>query len=433
MKFIDKINLLVTAGTGGRGAIAFRRELYVPRGGPSGGDGGRGGDVYFIGDSNLNTLFHLNNNTHIKGNNGKNGATANRTGAEGKAVYIHVPVGTVIIDVLSQKQLADISHSGAVHLIAKGGQGGKGNAHFATSRKQTPSVYENGEPGQHLKIECNLKLLANVGLIGLPNAGKSTLLNVISNAKAKAANYAFTTLQPQLGMVHLSSTKSFVIADLPGLVENANLGKGLGHQFLKHIERCVVLAHLVDMSGNFGQENPFDNYQIIRQELQKYSQALSNKPQIIVGTKMDLSGAAENLADFKGRLQESIPIIAVSAFKNQNLARLKEILWNFVMQHKPDPVVAHEDSAPPRLYKFEAPTTEFIIEKIRDNAWRVSGATIDQLYNKYPITTYDNWLMFKKKAFALGLIQKIEQHNPQENDEIIIKNQSLTWINHDLV
>ncbi|MGO4879417.1 MAG: GTPase ObgE [Bryobacteraceae bacterium] len=286
MLFIDEARILVKAGDGGNGCLAFRREKYVPRGGPSGGDGGRGGDVYLVSTEHQNTLIQFRFNPEHRAQRGRHGEGSNCTGAEGYSIDLQVPVGTVVYDESTGDRLHDFTVAGDRFLVARGGRGGKGNARFATATHQAPTEHEPGKPGEERRLRLELKLLADVGLVGFPNAGKSTLISRISAARPKIADYPFTTLEPQLGVVSMDDYRSFVVADIPGLIEGAHLGHGLGTQFLRHIERTRLLAHLVDVSEASGRE-PAHDFETVMAELASFSEDLAAKPMIVVATKMD--------------------------------------------------------------------------------------------------------------------------------------------------
>src|SRR5205823_11825906 len=292
--FIDEVKILVKAGDGGNGCLAFRREKYVPRGGPSGGDGGRGGDVVMIASEHHNTLLHFRFNPEHKAQRGRHGEGSNRKGHDGTSVEIATPVGTIVYDAETGEQLHDFTAPGDRFIVAKGGRGGRGNARFATSTHQAPTEHEEGKPGEERRLRLELKLLADVGLVGFPNAGKSTLISRLSAARPKIADYPFTTLEPQLGVVQLEDFRSFVIADIPGLIEGAHLGHGLGIQFLRHIERTRLLAHLVDVSESG--RDPVHDFEVILAELASFSDDLAKKPMIVVATKMDAAQDPKRIA-----------------------------------------------------------------------------------------------------------------------------------------
>ena len=311
MKFIDRVKIYVQAGTGGNGTVAFRREAHVPKGGPSGGEGGRGGSVIFVATNSLSTLLDLRYYREYKAQNGEKGHAKKMHGADADDLVIRVPVGTCVYDDDTGNIIADLTKDGQRAVIAKGGRGGRGNARFASSRNPAPKICENGEPGEKFNLRVELKLLADVGLVGFPSVGKSTLLSVVSKARPQIADYHFTTIVPNLGVVQVKDGRSFVMADLPGLIEGASQGKGLGHQFLRHIERCRVIVHIIDMSGSEGRD-PYEDYVTINKELGEYEYRLLERPQIIVANKMDGDEAEENLKKFKEKLgdQKVFPIIA---------------------------------------------------------------------------------------------------------------------------
>ncbi len=304
--FIDQTKVYVKGGDGGNGMVAFRREKYVPKGGPAGGDGGKGADVIFEVEEGLRTLMDFRYQRHFKAPRGEHGMSKNQHGRGAKDMIVKVPPGTVVSDAKTNEVIADLTEHGQRAVIAKGGRGGRGNSRFATPANPAPELSEHGEPGQERDIVLELKLLADVGLVGFPSVGKSTLLSVVSSARPKIAEYHFTTIVPNLGMVETEDGRSFVMADLPGLIEGAHSGVGLGHQFLRHIERTRVIVHVIDMAAMEGR-NPYEDYVTINNELEQYNLRLMERPQIIVANKMDMPGAEENLAEFKNKLTEDYP------------------------------------------------------------------------------------------------------------------------------
>ncbi len=320
--FIDRAKIHVRGGHGGNGVTAFRREKFVPRGGPSGGDGGRGGDVWIIADFALNTLLHLRFNPLNVASRGMHGEGSNRSGRDGEDLVIRVPVGTQIYDAASGELLADLSSDGSRWLAARGGRGGFGNSHFATSTNRAPRYHQSGAEGEERELQLELKLLADVGLVGFPNAGKSTFIATVSAAKPKIADYPFTTLEPYLGVVDLGDFRTFVIADIPGLIEGAHRGAGLGDRFLRHIERTKVLLHLVDVSSASGRET-VDDYKTVNRELAAYNPALSTRPQIVVATKIDALDEPERLESLKKQAEsEGKPFYAISSATKSGLRSL---------------------------------------------------------------------------------------------------------------
>jgi GTP-binding protein len=323
MQFLDEARILVKAGDGGNGCLAFRREKYVPRGGPSGGDGGRGGDVYLVATDQQNTLLQFSYNPEHKAERGRHGEGSNKTGADGHSIEIDVPVGTVVYDETTGERLADLTESGQRLLVARGGRGGKGNARFATSTHQAPTEHEPGRSGEERRLRLELKLLADVGLVGFPNAGKSTLISRISAARPKIADYPFTTLEPNLGVVKLPDFRTFVVADIPGLIEGAHLGAGLGIQFLRHIERTRLLVHLVDVSEASGRD-PVHDFETIMAELASFSEDLVQKPMLVVASKMDAAQDEARVESLRKLAAErGLPYYQISSVTGQGIEELK--------------------------------------------------------------------------------------------------------------
>lgn len=320
--FIDEVRIHVKAGDGGNGCLAFRREKYVPRGGPSGGDGGRGGDVILVSSEHYNTLLHFRFNPEHRAERGRHGEGSNRTGRDGASIELPVPVGTIVQDAETGEVLHDFTRPGERLIVARGGRGGRGNARFATSTHQAPTEHEPGRPGQERRLRLELKLLADVGLVGFPNAGKSTLISRISAARPKIADYPFTTLEPHLGVVRLDDLRTFVVADIPGLIEGAHLGHGLGTQFLRHIERTRLLAHLVDVSEASGRD-PVHDFDVVMNELASFSKALAAKPMMVVAAKMDVAqdpSRVESLRRLAG--QRGLPFYTISSVTGEGIERL---------------------------------------------------------------------------------------------------------------
>ncbi|HYJ85477.1 MAG TPA: GTPase ObgE [Pyrinomonadaceae bacterium] len=320
--FIDRAKIRVKGGRGGNGVTAFRREKFVPRGGPSGGDGGRGGDVWIVADESLNTLLHLRYNPEHNAERGRHGEGSNCSGREGKDITVRVPVGTQIFDSTSGEFLYDLAADGSRWLAAKGGRGGFGNAHFATSTNRAPRYHQSGSEGDELELQLELKLLADVGLVGFPNAGKSTLISTISAAKPKIADYPFTTLEPHLGVVDLGDFRTFVVADIPGLIEGAHEGAGLGDRFLRHVERTKLLLHLVDVSSISGRE-PVSDYMTVNRELKAYNPELADRPQMVVATKVDALDEPERLESLRKQTEiDGLPLYVISSVTNKGTKAL---------------------------------------------------------------------------------------------------------------
>jgi len=333
--FIDEARIFVKAGDGGNGCLAFRREKYVPRGGPSGGDGGRGGDVILVSSEHQNTLLRFRFNPEHKAQRGRHGEGSNRTGRDGEPLELEVPVGTVVYDEITGERLCDFTESGQRFLVAHGGRGGRGNARFATSTHQAPTEHEPGQSGEERRLRLELKLLADVGLVGFPNAGKSTLISRISAARPKIADYPFTTLEPHLGVVQLDDFRSYVVADIPGLIEGAHLGHGLGVQFLRHIERTRLLAHLVDVSESSGRD-PVHDFETIMQELASFNRDLAGKPMLVVATKMDVAqnpGRVESLRELAR--DRGLPFFSISSATGQGIEELRYAMGERVLAVNP--------------------------------------------------------------------------------------------------
>jgi len=324
--FIDEVTISVKAGDGGNGCLAFRREKFVPRGGPSGGDGGRGGDVVLVASQHYNTFLHLRFNPEHRAERGRHGEGSNKKGRDGGSVQVPVPVGTIVYNAETGELLHDFTSPGDAFTAALGGRGGRGNARFATSTHQAPTEHEPGQPGQQLRLRLELKLLADIGLVGFPNAGKSTLISRISAARPKIADYPFTTLEPNLGVVTLEDHRTFVVADIPGLIEGAHLGHGLGTQFLRHIERTKALAHLVDVSDATGRD-PARDFEIVMEELRSFSQDLAAKPILVVATKLDAAQSPERVASLRRLARKRrLPFFQISAVTGQGIPALKRAM-----------------------------------------------------------------------------------------------------------
>ena len=329
--FIDEVRIRVKAGDGGNGCLAFRREKYVPRGGPSGGDGGRGGDITMVASTHYNTLLHFRFNPEHTAQRGRHGEGSNRTGREGKSIELSVPVGTILYDAESGELLHDFTRAGDQFLVAKGGRGGRGNQHFATPTHQAPTEHEPGHPGEDKHLRLELKLLADVGLVGFPNAGKSTLISRISAARPKIADYPFTTIEPNLGVVSVDDS-TFVVADIPGLIEGAHLGHGLGVQFLKHIERTRLLVHLVDVSENSGRE-PAEDFRVVMEELAGFNEDLPKKPMFVVASKVDIAQDPRRVESLRAlAASEQLPFFEISSVTGLGIEALKRAMAQAILK-----------------------------------------------------------------------------------------------------
>ncbi len=344
--FIDRVKIFVQGGHGGNGVTAFRREKFVPRGGPSGGEGGRGGEVWLEADDSLNTLLHLRYNPEHRAERGRHGEGSKRSGREGEDVTVRVPVGTLVIDAETSEQFCDLSENGMRWLAARGGRGGFGNSHFATSTNRAPRYHQDGSPGEERTLQLELKLLADVALVGFPNAGKSTLISTISAAKPKIADYPFTTLEPHLGVVDLGDFRTFVVADIPGLIEGAHEGAGLGDRFLRHVERTKLLLHLVDVSS-LSERDPVSDYEIINRELRAYDARLAERPQIVVATKIDALDEPERLERLRQRAAaDGRDFYAISSATNNGVRELVNTVARELDQIAEEkPLLPREDAA----------------------------------------------------------------------------------------
>ena len=410
--FIDKAILDVCAGNGGNGMVAFRHEKYIEKGGPSGGDGGRGGSVYFVGSSSINTLLEFKYRKKIVAPNGENGKGKQCYGKKGEDIYVKVPLGTIIYDEINNYVIADINENNQQVLIAKGGRGGRGNCHFANSRYQAPEIAENGEPGEKLKIRLELKLLADVGLVGFPSVGKSTLLSVVSAARPEIASYHFTTLSPNLGVVQLQD-KSFVMADLPGLIEGASQGKGLGFQFLRHIERCRVLLHVIDMAATDGRD-PYQDYLTIKEELKQYNPELLKRPQLILANKMDQEEASLFLEKYKKKLQDDIPIYPISAITHQNIQPVIQKIFEILDKTPLFPLFIDKEEY--KVYEYHE--EEFCQVKKEKGIYIVYGKPVENLYQRSNLSTDAGVLKFIRILRYNGVEEKLKEAGIQDGDTV---------------
>ena len=410
--FIDKAILDVCAGNGGNGMVAFRHEKYIEKGGPSGGDGGRGGSVYFVGSSSINTLLEFKYRKKIVAPNGENGKGKQCYGKKGEDIYVKVPLGTIIYDEINNYVIADINQNNQQVLIAKGGRGGRGNCHFANSRYQAPEIAENGEPGEKLKIRLELKLLADVGLVGFPSVGKSTLLSVVSAARPEIASYHFTTLSPNLGVVQLQD-KSFVMADLPGLIEGASQGKGLGFQFLRHIERCRVLLHVIDMAATDGRD-PYQDYLTIKEELKQYNPELLKRPQLILANKMDQEEASLFLEEFKEKLQDDIPIYPISTITHQNIQPVIQKIFEILDKTPLFPLFIDKEEY--KVYEYHE--EEFCQVKKEKGIYIVYGKPVENLYQRSNLSTDAGVLKFIRILRYNGVEEKLKEAGIQDGDTV---------------
>lgn len=412
--FIDEVIMEVEAGRGGDGCMAFLREKFVPMGGPNGGNGGKGADIIFKADEGLKTLIDLRYMKNVKGAPGQNGEGKNKSGSYAENKIIKVPVGTTIKDYDTDLVIADLTKHNEDVVVAYGGKGGRGNVTLATRNNPCPSFAERGEPGEIRKIKVELRMLADVGLVGMPSVGKSTLLSMITNANPKIAAYHFTTLSPNLGVV---STKdnNFVVADLPGLIEGASDGSGLGHKFLKHIERTKIIAHVIDMSASEGRD-PYEDYLIIRKELETFSKKLLNKKEIIIANKMDLPQAKENLEEFKKKIDKEI--YEISAINNQNLDNLINALSELVKNTKEEVLYEEDRQEKHVLYKFKKEKPFTIIKE--GTAFVIKGEQVEKIFKMMNFNTEEAISRFAKKLRTMGVDEELEKMGVKEGDIIKI-------------
>ena len=413
--FVDEVVMEVTAGRGGDGCMAFRREKFVPMGGPNGGNGGKGADIIFKADEGLRTLIDLRYLKNVKGDPGKNGEGKNKSGSYAEDKIIQVPVGSTIKDFETNNIIADLTKHNEEVIVAYGGKGGRGNVSLATKTNPCPSFAERGEPGETRKIKVELRMLADVGLVGLPSVGKSTLLSMITNANPKIASYHFTTLSPNLGVVE-TKDNNFVIADLPGLIEGASEGLGLGHKFLKHIERTKIIAHIIDMSASEGRD-PYDDYITIRKELETFSKKLLTKEEIIIANKMDLPNSKENLKEFKKKINKEV--YEISAINNQNLDKLINALSDLVKNTKEEKLYEEDIQEKHVLYKFKQ-EKPFTIIKENNNTYVIKGEKVEKIFKMINFNTEEAISRFAKKLRNMGVDEELEKLGVKEGDIIKI-------------
>lgn len=424
--FLDEVKIFVRSGDGGNGLVAFRREKYVPKGGPAGGDGGRGANVVFIVDEGLRTFMDYRYQKKFVAPNGENGMSKGMHGRKSKDLYLKVPPGTVIRDTDTGEVLADLVEHEQEVVVARGGRGGRGNCRFATPSNPAPEIAENGEPGEERNLTLELKLMADVGLVGFPSVGKSTLLSITSKAKPKIADYHFTTLAPNLGVVETKDHRSFVMADLPGLIEGASQGVGLGHQFLRHIERTKVIVHVVDMSATDGRD-PYEDYKIINQELAEYNMRLLERPQVVVANKMDIPVASDNLKEFKKRLEndgEEVDIVEISAFTRSNIDNLLYKISDILDNTDPNTLYelnTEEESMENRvLYKHKPKDETFKITRDDTGAYVVSGPGIERAFLMTDFNRDASVRRFAQQMRSMGVDDALRERGCKNGDTVKI-------------
>jgi GTP-binding protein len=431
--FVDEVGIKVQAGYGGNGVIAFRREKFIPRGGPAGGDGGRGGSVILLADGRMTTLLDYRYKRTYKAPKGGDGANNNMTGASGEDLVLHVPVGTQVFDAESGDLIADLATDEEKFVVAKGGRGGRGNAKFATPTQQVPRYAENGEPGEDRNLRLELKLLADVGLLGFPNVGKSTLIAQVSAARPKIADYPFTTLVPNLGVVRVDEQRSFVMADIPGLIEGAHTGAGLGDRFLRHIERTRLLLHIIDVSG-FTDRNPAEDFDTINNELLAYSPVLSGLPQVIAFNKIDVAGARETAEELKPVFEaRGYTVFIISAatgegirpmiyFLGEELERLDQIV--------PTPVEVDEIV---RITAKEADVKSFEVKQVDENEYEVVGKGLQRMVAMSNLDTDESLRRMHRKLDRMGVLKALKEAGVQDGDTVRIGTIEFDYADEDIV
>jgi GTP-binding protein len=417
--FYDEVDITIKAGDGGDGCVAFRREKYVPFGGPSGGDGGKGGDVLLHVDTHLNTLYRFTRRRHFKAENGQHGKGKNQHGATGATIRVPVPPGTIVYDADSNDLLGDLTETGQELIVARGGRGGRGNARFATSTNQAPRVAEHGEPGEERNLHLELKLLADVGLVGLPNAGKSTLLAAVTAARPKIAPYPFTTLQPYLGVVVLDNDTEFVLADIPGLIEGASEGKGLGHEFLRHVERTRVLVHLLDGLST----DPLADFVAINHELEAFGHGLAEKPQLVVLNKLDEPQVRECWPQIEEALKaRGHKPMAISALAREGT---QELLYRAaqMLADLPEEPIARELP----VFRPQEDETTFTIERETEDEWRVHGIRIERIAAMTVWNLDEAVHRFQQTLERMGVTEALEEAGVEPGDTVRIGEAELVW------
>ena len=424
--FIDRAVIEVRSGKGGDGMISFRREKYVAKGGPNGGNGGRGGSIYFVARQKINTLFNFRHSICIQANDGEKGGTKLQYGKYADDVYVEVPIGTVIYLEEGHKFLGDLNEEGKTLMVAKGGRGGKGNACFKSSTNRVPRIAEKGEPGERKRLILELKLLADVGLVGYPSVGKSTILSVVSSARPETADYPFTTIIPNLGVVSTKDGRTFVMADLPGLIEGAHQGKGLGLQFLRHIERCRVIVHVVDMS-NTGRD-PISDYKNINNELKLYGFGLEKRPQILVASKMDEEGALDRLKAFKKKIKEEI--LPISSLLDEGIDELIYKCMDLVEKTPAFPLVGSEEEVEldTKVYELEEEEKEFYIRKLDAHTFEIYGDKIVKYYKMSNISTDDGMMRLITHLRRIGVDDELERMGAKDGDTVILDDFSFDYV-----
>ena len=422
--FTDYVKIVIKSGNGGDGAITFRREKYVAAGGPDGGDGGRGGNIYFRVDPNANTLIDFRYTKKFKAQNGENGSGSNKYGKAGEDLYIDVPIGTIIKDAKTGKVVADLSKQGQIELVLKGGRGGRGNSHFATATRQVPRFAQAGEEGEEKEVILELKLLADVGLLGFPNVGKSTFLSRVTDARPKIANYHFTTIEPNLGVVKTKTGDSFVIADIPGIIEGASEGIGLGIQFLRHVERTRLLLHVIDVSGIEGR-NPVKDYYTINEELKKYSEKLSKKKQIIVANKVDIMQDDTGFKELEKIAQkENLEIYKISGVTGEGVSELLDRVSSILKTLPKEEIV---EEAEKKVYTLDDDDKDKWQIKKENGVFIVTGKPIQKLIGRINIDDNESFYYLQKNLREMGVDSKLREMGVCDGDTVILEDWEFEW------
>ena len=421
--FTDYAKIIIKSGNGGDGAVTFRREKYVAAGGPDGGDGGKGGSIYFRVDPNANTLVDFRYTKKFKAENGENGSGSNKYGKAGEDLYIDVPIGTIIKDAETGKVVADLSEEGQEELVLKGGRGGKGNSHFATATRQVPRFAQAGEDGEEKEVILELKLLADVGLLGFPNVGKSTFLSRVTDAKPKIANYHFTTIEPNLGVVKAKNGESFVIADIPGIIEGASEGVGLGIQFLRHVERTRLLLHVIDVSGIEGR-NPVEDYYTINKELKEYSEKLATRKQILVANKLDIMQDDTGYKELEELAKkEGLELFKISGVTGEGIEKLLNRVTEVLKTLPKEEIVNVEDKV---VYTLEDDEDQFTVRKDGDT-YIVEGKAVNRLMGRINVDDNESMYYFQKKLKELGIEAELKKQGICEGDYVKMLNWTFEW------
>ncbi|BCR36051.1 GTPase ObgE [Mariniplasma anaerobium] len=408
--FIDEVTVEVFGGRGGNGMASYRREKYVEYGGPWGGNGGHGGSIIFVGDEGKNNLIDLRYQRHIRAKNGENGMSKGMHGKNAEHRFIRVPLGTIVYSENKEFFLGEITNHDERLVVARGGKGGRGNIAFATAKNPAPDYAENGDPGEVRKLHIELKVIADVGLVGYPSVGKSTIISVVSNARPKIAEYHFTTLQPNLGMVYVGE-ESFVLADLPGLIEDAHIGHGLGIRFLKHIERCKVFLHVLDIT----RDDPYGDYVKINHELEMYDEALLERPQIVVINKIDMPDTKEKIEELKSKISHDI--VLISAITQENV---KTLMYKTLEALKEAPKIETKDEETHKLYEFEAQGPDFELEISEDNVFELSGTKLKIMFERTDFTKDEAVKRFARQLRSLGVDEALRDKGAKNGDIVRI-------------